>query len=64
MIIRSTNQHLLAVLPTRYLRQLTIQKYRKLGWKYFVTFLDVNGFGVQAFPRAEWQDENSPVSIR
>jgi hypothetical protein len=62
-MIHASEQSLLAVLPTRYLRQLMIHKYVARGWKYFVTFNDVNGFGLQAFRRADWQNDGSSVHI-
>jgi hypothetical protein len=36
------------VAPTAALRDLLVRKYRALGWEYFTTFKDVNGYGVSA----------------
>ena len=36
------------VAPTAALRDLLVRKYRTLGWEYFTTFKDVNGYGVSA----------------
>ena len=36
------------VAPTAALRDLLVRKYRGLGWEYFTTFKDVNGYGVSA----------------
>ena len=32
------------VAPTAALRDLLVRKYRALGWEYFTTFKDVNGY--------------------
>jgi hypothetical protein len=54
---------LTAVLPSRSLRELVLRGYVRKGWKYFVLYPDVNGFGLQAARRAVWQDDASHVSI-
>lgn len=49
------------VCPTANLRTLLFRSYVRQGWKYFVSFKDVGGFGLQACHRASWQDDSSPV---
>jgi hypothetical protein len=36
------------VAPSAQVRALLIRRYRALGWEYFTTFKDVNGYGVSA----------------
>lgn len=52
------------VLPSASLRELVLRSYVRRGWKYFVMFRDVGGFGLQGARLALWQDENSSVSVQ
>lgn len=45
-------------------RARALTYFRKQGYKYFVKWIDVKGFGLQASYRAQWQDDNSAVSIQ
>ena len=50
------------VLPTASLYDLVVRAYVRRGYKYFVGWRDVNGFGLHIVRRADWQDDNSTVS--
>jgi hypothetical protein len=51
-----------AVLPSYSLRELVVRRLAAQGWRYFVSFKDVNGFGLMGSERAEWQaGPSSPV---
>ena len=50
------------VLPTASLYDLVVRAYVRRGYKYFVGWRDVNGFGLHIVKYASWQNEQSPVS--
>lgn len=42
-------------------RKCAVARFIQLGYKYLVGWKDIQGFGLEAVPRAAWQDDKSVV---